>query len=318
MKRVFISYAHEDKDFLRSLEVHLQVLRSACIIASWHDGKIGAGEDWKANIDRELRAADIIVLLVSADFLASKSCQELELAPALRRWNAREVTVVPVLVRTCAWEVSPLARLQMLPAEAKAISTWAHQDDAWTEVTRKIRATALGTQISADTPQSPDAPTGTEGYPRAGPDAAGSATESIPRGPGASTAHAAPAYTTAPVAAAVPATRQQVPLPAIRLVPPSGQETDKRLRREAMVWAAAPGVLIAAGLMFKFFETSSKADMPIYGTGVGAFLLGAWASAIVVKGSDNTNTLKSLKTGGCVVVLASMTLVLAVMVRSCS
>lgn len=142
MKRVFISYAHEDAAFRDALAVHLQVLCMAGIIEQWHDGQLGPGEDWKATIDREVHAADIVVLLVSASFLASRSCQELELAPALARWAKRDVVVVPVVVRACDWDASPLAKLQILPTRGKPVATWPHPDDAWTEVTRAIRVVA--------------------------------------------------------------------------------------------------------------------------------------------------------------------------------
>jgi len=143
MKRVFISYAHNDAAFRDALVVHLQVLCTAGIIENWHDGELQPGADWKATISRELQAADIIVLLVSAHFLASKSCQELELGPALTRWMAESALIMPVIVRSCDWEVSPLARLQVLPSQGKPIATWTHEDDAWTEVTRKIRGAAM-------------------------------------------------------------------------------------------------------------------------------------------------------------------------------
>jgi hypothetical protein len=143
MKRVYISYAHEDAAFRDSLITHLEVLRAAGAIATWHDGRLAPGEDWQATIDRELRAADIVVLLISANFLASKSCQELELAPALNRWRQRQVLIIPVIVRACDWEASAIASLQVLPAQAKPIATWPHPDDAWLEVTRKIRVAAI-------------------------------------------------------------------------------------------------------------------------------------------------------------------------------
>jgi replicative DNA helicase len=87
MKRVFISYSHDDVVFRDALATHLEVLRSTGIIHQWHDGQIAPGQDWRAAIDCELLAADIIVLLVSASFLASRYCQDVELVSALDRWR---------------------------------------------------------------------------------------------------------------------------------------------------------------------------------------------------------------------------------------
>lgn len=152
-KRVFISYAHEDVAFRDALTVHLEGLCSAGIIDKWHDGEIGPGQDWKRTIDRELQVADIIVLIVSASFLASKSCQQLELEPALRRWNDNDVLIVPVIVRACDWEVSPIAKLQVLPQHGRPVAMWAHPDEAWTQVTRTIRTAATRDHVDLSTPR---------------------------------------------------------------------------------------------------------------------------------------------------------------------
>ncbi len=144
MMRVFISYAQDDVIFRDALTTHIEVLCSAGIISSWHDGNIAPGEDWKAAIDRELSAADVVVLLVSASFLASKSCQEFELGPALERWKERKVLVMPVIVRACDWGASSIAHLAVLPERGKPIGTWLHQDDAWAEITRALRIVARG------------------------------------------------------------------------------------------------------------------------------------------------------------------------------
>jgi hypothetical protein len=68
--RIFISYAHEDEDWREKLEKQLAILRQQGLIQTWHDRRIRAGSEWAGAIDRELEAADIVLLLVSADFLA--------------------------------------------------------------------------------------------------------------------------------------------------------------------------------------------------------------------------------------------------------
>jgi pimeloyl-ACP methyl ester carboxylesterase len=168
MKRVFISYAPEDLAFRDALIAHLHVLCTAGIIEKWHDGEIHPGEGWRSAIERELQAADIIVLLVSADFLASTACQELELGPALARWKANEARIVPVIVRACHWEASSIAQLEVLPSRGKPVATWTHQDDAWTEVTRRIRADATRASAVRAAPPAAAArePRGDPGSPR--------------------------------------------------------------------------------------------------------------------------------------------------------
>jgi hypothetical protein len=151
VKHVFISYSHHDVAFRDALVIHLDVLRRANLITSWHDGELAPGSDWHASIDRQLKDADIIVLLISAHFFASPYCHNTELTHALRRWKERSVHLLPVIVRACDWEVSPLAELQVLPRGATPIAQWDHQDDAWTEVTRTIRALATSTALQGAT-----------------------------------------------------------------------------------------------------------------------------------------------------------------------
>ncbi len=169
MARVFISYAHEDVAFRDALTTHLNGLRSAGLIERWHDGEICPGQDWKRRIDQELHAADIIIFLISANFLASESCKQLELEPALRRWRDNNVQLIPIIVRACDWAPSPIAQFQMLPTSAKPVATWTHPDDAWAEVTRGIRdaasrkTSAVATASGLSTPIGPTAPTPTSG-----------------------------------------------------------------------------------------------------------------------------------------------------------
>jgi hypothetical protein len=105
-----------------ALETHLALLRHEGVIASWHDRKIVAGQEWKGQIDRHLDEADIILLLVSADFLASDYCYEIEMQRALARHQAGEACVIPVIIRAVDWNSAPFANLQALPKDAKPVS----------------------------------------------------------------------------------------------------------------------------------------------------------------------------------------------------
>ena len=96
----------------QKLETHLRVLRRGGLIAEWHDSDIKAGDDWKTEIDRHLTSADIVLLLVSADFIASDYCWGEEMTKALERHARGEAKVIPVILRHCRWASTPLAKLQ--------------------------------------------------------------------------------------------------------------------------------------------------------------------------------------------------------------
>jgi TIR domain len=125
---IFYSYAHEDEVFRTTLEKHLSLLQRQGVITAWHDRHIVPGTDWAQIIDEHLERASIILLLVSADFLASDYCYGVEMKRALERHQAEEAHVVPILLRPVDWKGAPFAHLQSLPTDAKPITTWSNQD----------------------------------------------------------------------------------------------------------------------------------------------------------------------------------------------
>lgn len=140
--RLFYSYSHKDEAFRDELETHLAILRRQGIIESWHDRRIEPGGDWAGEIDRNLEEADIILLLVSANFIASDYCFEKEMKRAMERHQAGEARVIPIILKRADLEGVPFLKLQALPKDAKPIATWRDQDEAWTDVARGIRRVA--------------------------------------------------------------------------------------------------------------------------------------------------------------------------------
>jgi nucleoside phosphorylase len=138
--RVFFSYAHEDEQLRDKLASHLSTLRRQGIIQEWHDRQIGAGQEWAGEIDRNLEAAHVILLLISADFIGSDYCMDKELSRAMARHQSREARVIPIILRPVDWDNLPFSKLQALPTDGKAITSWGNQDEAFVNVARGIRA----------------------------------------------------------------------------------------------------------------------------------------------------------------------------------
>src|SRR5450755_735015 len=136
---MFISYAHKDEPLRKQLETHLSLLQRQGLISTWQDRRIMAGTDWAEAIDEHLNSASIILLLVSANFLASNYYYGVEMQRALDRDKAGQARVIPIIVRPCDRKGAPFAHLQALPTDAKAITTWNNRDEAWTEVATGIR-----------------------------------------------------------------------------------------------------------------------------------------------------------------------------------
>jgi internalin A len=139
---VLYSYAHEDERYKDSLETHLKILHRQGKISSWSDCEIEGGENWREEIMRELNRADIILLLISADFIKSDFCYEVEMGRALERNANKEARVMPIIIRDCIWAETPFAKLQALPKDGKPIKLWGDKDTAWKNVAEGVQRAA--------------------------------------------------------------------------------------------------------------------------------------------------------------------------------
>src|SRR6266700_3495521 len=137
--QVFISYSHQDQTLREELDTHLANLKRQNIITSWYDGNIKPGEELQPQIIEHLNKAQIILLLVSANFIASDFCYSTEMKQAIARHNANKARVIPILLRPTDWKGAPFAKLKMLPTDAKAITSWPTHDEGFVDVIQGIR-----------------------------------------------------------------------------------------------------------------------------------------------------------------------------------
>lgn len=137
--RVFYSYSHRDERLLESLLTHLALLKRQGLVREWHDRKIAAGREWADAIAEHLETADIILLLVSAHFLASDYCYEKEMRLALEKQELGAARVIPIILRYVYWAGAPFGHLQALPKDAKPVVSWRDRDKAWADVVAGIR-----------------------------------------------------------------------------------------------------------------------------------------------------------------------------------
>src|SRR5262245_20803108 len=139
---VFFSYSHKDEDLQNELSKHLALLKRQRVITAWHDRRIGAGKEWKNEIDEHLNTADIILLLVSSDFLASDYCYDVEVETAMKRHEEGEARVIPVILRPVDLKGAPFGKLQALPRDARPVTDWSNRDEAFLNVAQGIRDAA--------------------------------------------------------------------------------------------------------------------------------------------------------------------------------
>jgi hypothetical protein len=139
MASLFFSYSHRDETLRDQLETHLAMLKRQGFIEAWHDRRITAGEELDQAINASLEAADIVLLLVSSDFLASDYCYDKEMLRAVERHKAGACTVIPVILRPCDWHDTPFGGLLAAPKDGKPITQWPDIDAAFLDVTTTIK-----------------------------------------------------------------------------------------------------------------------------------------------------------------------------------
>jgi len=145
---IFIAYSRKDKAYLERLRTYLKPLERKEKLKIWYDGEIIAGNEWEQDIKLHIHTADIIILLISADALASEYFFEKELPDALKRHHAGESVVTPIILRPCDFETSEFVDLQLLPTDGKPLTKWNNEDEAYTDVVRGLRKTI--TKIKKD------------------------------------------------------------------------------------------------------------------------------------------------------------------------
>jgi len=136
---IFFSYSHKDEDLRDELAIHLSMLQRQALIAAWHDHEISAGTEWANAIDQHMESARVILLLISANFLASNYCYDIELKRAMERHESSEARVIPIILKPVDWSGAPFSKLQALPKNAKPITTWEDRDEALLDVAQGIR-----------------------------------------------------------------------------------------------------------------------------------------------------------------------------------
>jgi hypothetical protein len=137
--KLFISYSHEDEDLKQLLDIHLASLKRDERIVTWNDRQIFAGQEWDTAIKEELNQSDLILLLISANFIASDYIWKYELANAIERHNSGNSVVIPIFCKPCEFSNMPFSKLQGLPKNADPVINHKNVDQAFADVVTGIK-----------------------------------------------------------------------------------------------------------------------------------------------------------------------------------
>lgn len=137
--KVFVSYAPKDESYHNELVKHLEPLQKSGVISVWHNRKILPGSTRAHEIDSHLNNADIILLLISSDFIASDYCWDIEVKQAIHLHESGKAIVIPVIVRTVDWKNTPFGKLASLPDDGRPVEVWNSIDVAMDNVVHSIQ-----------------------------------------------------------------------------------------------------------------------------------------------------------------------------------
>lgn len=136
--KVFYFYTDTDEDLCTELDKHLMQLQYEGLMAPCHKRQIIAGTNWKKALDQQLNTASVILLLISADFMASEYYKT-GIQRAMQQHKAGEARIIPILFRACDTECAPFGELQVLPSNGKPVMSWPDRDEAFTDIAQGIR-----------------------------------------------------------------------------------------------------------------------------------------------------------------------------------
>lgn len=138
-KNIFISYCHTDDKYLNQLHKHLALLKRDGTIDIWTDSLIKAGDKIGSTISNVLEKSSIFIALLSPDYLNSDYCYEIEFKKAIELHEAGKMRILPIILEPCDWLNSPFKEFMALPKDGKPIAEWLNQNNAFLDITTKIR-----------------------------------------------------------------------------------------------------------------------------------------------------------------------------------
>src|SRR5256714_837352 len=137
--RIFCSYSDKDRYLQEKLENHLKSLEREGGVFVWDKHKVKAGQEQQREIDDQLKRADLILLLISSNFISSDDCYAGDLVNALQRYHVDRIRVIPILLRPCTWDALAFSSLQVLPRSLVPVTLWSNRDAAFTQIVGEIK-----------------------------------------------------------------------------------------------------------------------------------------------------------------------------------
>jgi internalin A len=139
MPRIFISYSHKNMAYKDDFRRMIKPMEIGGQWKVWDDCWLLPGDNWNHEILRHLSEANVIVLLLTADFFNSDYINDIEMSRAIQRHEAGDALIIGIIVSDCMWEETPFRKIQMLPKDAMPVDRHPHPNEVWKAVANKIK-----------------------------------------------------------------------------------------------------------------------------------------------------------------------------------
>ncbi len=137
--KAFISYSHEDSRFRTALLKHLESINKLFDIDLWYDGEIDAGGHIEEEVIAALDNADIILLLISENYISSNFCYNIEMERAFKREQQKQCIIVPILLKDASLnEAMPFYNLKTLPTDRKPVTSFHPHNKGYADITDQL------------------------------------------------------------------------------------------------------------------------------------------------------------------------------------
>lgn len=138
---LFYSYSHKDAQYRDDMETALSLLKRNNLLKDWSDLKILPGQSIPKEVRKKMDEADILVFLLSTDFIASDECmKEWEYAKQLTT-KGKPIFRIPIILRDCPWkDLLSNDNIKALPNDGMAVANFDNKDTAWMQVYEGIKS----------------------------------------------------------------------------------------------------------------------------------------------------------------------------------
>lgn len=135
---IFISSVGADEAFRQEIKKRITILGRNIDLEVLYESEIKAGDDWRKEIKECFSQSEIVLLLISPDYVASEFHYTEILEKTIQKVKSGGSRVVPVHVRSVSWNELPIEELLPVPKE-KNLSAWEDRDAAFLHVKEEIK-----------------------------------------------------------------------------------------------------------------------------------------------------------------------------------